>query len=92
VLNKVALSAQLNMKTDLREIYGASTRAPADAAIDVFADKWSCDSLVNDGAEREPFRSCAILAGSLALELSHEQRRTAKGGVPSSGSREFRGA
>jgi putative transposase len=41
VLNKVALSVQVNMKADLREIYGASTRAAAEAAIDVFADKYS---------------------------------------------------
>ena len=40
VLNKVALSVQVNMKADLREIYGASTRADAEAAIDVFADKY----------------------------------------------------
>ena len=40
VLNKVALSVQANMKTDLREIYGAPTRAAAAAAIDVFADKY----------------------------------------------------
>ena len=40
VLNKVALSVQVNMKADLREIYGASTRAAAAAAIDVFADKY----------------------------------------------------
>ena len=40
VLNKVALSVQLNMKIDLREIYGAPTRAAAEAAIDVFADKY----------------------------------------------------
>src|SRR5262249_55767052 len=40
VLNKVALSVQVNMKADLREIYGAPTRAAADAAIDVFADKY----------------------------------------------------
>ena len=39
MLNKVALSVQANMKTDLREIYGAPTRAAAEAAIDVFADK-----------------------------------------------------
>jgi hypothetical protein len=37
VLNKVALSAQV----DLREIYGAPTRAAAEAAIDVFADKYN---------------------------------------------------
>src|SRR5437868_12350269 len=41
VLNKVALSVHINMKTDLREVYGAPTRAAADAAIDVFADKYS---------------------------------------------------
>jgi transposase-like protein len=40
VLNKVALSVQANMKEDLREIYGAPTRAAAAAAIDVFADKY----------------------------------------------------
>ena len=40
VLNKVALSVQVNMKADLREIYGAPTRAAAAAAIDVFADKY----------------------------------------------------
>jgi putative transposase len=40
VLNKVALSVQVNMKADLREIYGALTRAAAEAAIDVFADKY----------------------------------------------------
>src|SRR6201987_5280014 len=41
VLNKVALSVQVNMKVDLREIYGAPTRAAAEAAIDVFADKYN---------------------------------------------------
>jgi transposase-like protein len=40
VLNKVALSVQVNMKADLREIYGAPTHAAAEAAIDVFADKY----------------------------------------------------
>jgi putative transposase len=40
VLNKVALSVQVNMKRDLREIYGAPTRAAAEAAIDMFADKY----------------------------------------------------
>ena len=41
VLNKVALSVQVHMKADLREIYRAPTRAAAEAAIDVFADKYS---------------------------------------------------
>ena len=40
VLNKVAISVQVNMKADLREIYGALTRAAAEVAIDVFADKY----------------------------------------------------
>ena len=40
VLNKVPLSVQVNMKADLREIYGAPTRAAAETAIDVFADKY----------------------------------------------------
>jgi putative transposase len=41
VLNKVALSVQVNMKADLREIYGAPTRAAAEVAIDVFAEKYA---------------------------------------------------
>ena len=40
VLNKVARSVQVNMKTDLREIYGAPTRTAAEAAIDAFANKY----------------------------------------------------
>src|SRR5467141_1422047 len=40
VLNKVALSVQANMKRDLREVYWAPNRAAAEAAIDVFADKY----------------------------------------------------
>src|SRR5580698_6686831 len=40
VLNKVALSVQVNMKVDLREIYGAPARVAADTAIDVFVDKY----------------------------------------------------
>jgi transposase-like protein len=40
VLNRVALSVQVNMKADLREIYGAPTRAAAEMAIDVFTDKY----------------------------------------------------
>ena len=40
VLNKVALAVQVNMKADLREIYGAPTRAAAEVAMDGFADKY----------------------------------------------------
>ena len=38
--SRTAVGAEANMKTDLREIYGAPTRAAAEAAIDVFADKY----------------------------------------------------
>jgi putative transposase len=40
VLNKVALPVQANMKKDLREVYWAPGRAAAEAAIDVFAEKY----------------------------------------------------
>ena len=40
ILNKVALSVQATMKADLREVYGAPTRAAAEAAIDIFAEKY----------------------------------------------------
>ena len=40
VLNKVALSVQANMKKDLREVYLAPSRAQAEVAIDVFAEKY----------------------------------------------------
>jgi transposase-like protein len=40
VLNKVALSVQVNMKKDLREIYLAPNRASAEVEIDVFAEKY----------------------------------------------------
>jgi transposase-like protein len=41
VLNKVALSMQANMKKDLREVYLAPSRASAEVAIDVFAEKYA---------------------------------------------------
>ena len=62
VLNKVALSVQVNMKADLREIYGAPTRAIAEAVIDVFFEKY--------GAKYEKAVACltkdrdALLASS----------------------------
>ena len=40
VLNKVALSVQANMKKDLSEVHRAPNRAAAEAAIDVFAEKY----------------------------------------------------
>ena len=41
VLNKVALSVQANMKKDLREVYLAPSKAAAEVAIDVFAEKYA---------------------------------------------------
>jgi len=40
VLDKVPLSVQANMKKDLCEVYWAPNRAAAEAAIDVFAEKY----------------------------------------------------
>jgi putative transposase len=40
VLNKVPKSMQGSMKADLREIHGAPTRAAAEAALGVFAEKY----------------------------------------------------
>ena len=40
VLNTVALSVQANMKKDLRKIYLAPSRALAEVAINVFAEKY----------------------------------------------------
>ena len=54
VLDKVPLSVQANMKKDLREVYRAPNRASAEAAIDVFAEKYrakysrAVESLVKD--------------------------------------------
>jgi putative transposase len=40
VLNKVPRSVQATMKVDLREIHGAETRLAAEAAIEIFAEKY----------------------------------------------------
>ena len=40
VLNKVPKSVQRAMKADLREMHGAPTRAAAEAALDVFVEKY----------------------------------------------------
>jgi transposase-like protein len=40
VLDKVPKSVQAAMKTDLREIHGAPTRAAAEKAVDVFVEKY----------------------------------------------------
>src|SRR3954463_13471918 len=41
VLNKVPRAVQATMKADLREIHGAETRSAAEAAIDIFAEKYA---------------------------------------------------
>src|SRR5829696_960215 len=40
LLNKVPKSVQQAMKADLREVHGAPTRAAAETAIDIFAEKY----------------------------------------------------
>src|SRR4051794_5453094 len=40
VLNKVPRAVQATMKPGLREIHGAETRSAAEAAIDIFAEKY----------------------------------------------------
>src|SRR5215203_4860129 len=40
VLNKVPRAVQATMKVDLREIHGAESRSAAEAAIDIFAEKY----------------------------------------------------
>ena len=56
VLDKVAKSVQPAMKTDLREIHGAPTRAAAEVAVDVFIEKYgakyprAADCLTKDRA------------------------------------------
>src|SRR5215204_2597907 len=40
LLNKVPKSVQQAMKADLREVHGAPTRAAAEAAMDIFAEKY----------------------------------------------------
>ena len=60
VLNKVPKSVQAAMKADLREIHGAPTRAAAEAAVDVFVEKYGakypraaeCLTKDRDGAAR----------------------------------------
>jgi putative transposase len=52
VLNKVSRSVQVNMKADLRDIHGAPTRAAAEVAIDMFADKY--------GAKHDKAVACLI--------------------------------
>ena len=64
VLNKVALSVQANMKADLREIYGAPTRAAAAAAIDVFADKYRRSSGCRSSLTCSPNGACAASAST----------------------------
>jgi Transposase, Mutator family len=83
VLNKVALSVQVNMKADIREIYGAPTRAAAEATIDVFADKYSVKydkavaCLTKDREKRcSPSSTSLPSAGIICVRSEREGRRT----------------
>src|SRR2546430_2943649 len=72
VLDKVPLSVQANMKKDLREVYGAPTRAAAEAAIDVFADKYGAKYAISFIHTLSLFSSkngptCTRLSGPVAI-------------------------
>src|SRR6187549_1145459 len=80
VLNKVPLSVQLNMKADLREIYGAPTRAAAETAIDVFADKYGArydKAVACLTKDREPCSSSSIFPPSTGTTCAHRTRSRA---------------
>ena len=79
VLNKVALSIQLNMKASVREMYGAPTRAAAEAAINVFADKYGAkyDKAVacSDQGSRGPARLLRFSRRALGPPAHREPHR-----------------
>jgi transposase-like protein len=68
VLNGVVLPVQVNMRADLREIYGASTRAAAEAAIEVFADKYAAKY---DNAGRMPDQGPGSLLAFFDFPAEH---------------------
>src|SRR6266852_6873388 len=85
VLNKVALSVQINMKADLREIYGASTRAAAEAAwgISVRTCGLTCEQSVLLGPVQRQIEfgqtRCGELDGLPALQDRFDQLRAQEG-------------
>ena len=80
VLNKVALSVQANMKKDLREIYLAPSRALAEVAIDVFAEKYQAkhpkavECLTKDREALCLLQLPCRALGSLADDEPHRKR------------------
>ncbi|WP_352904374.1 transposase [Mesorhizobium sp. M1078] len=79
VLNKVPLSVQVDMKTDLREIYGAPTRSAAEMAIDVFAENtvYPCRRLTLMLGRHRKLRTISnLLAGRVTYcsATSHHHR------------------
>jgi hypothetical protein len=66
VLNKVALSVQVNMKTDLREIYGAPTRPAAEAALSYLAPYLSANTSMPD---KGPGGSARLLRRAVSVPL-----------------------
>ena len=63
VLNKVALSVQANMKKDLREVYMAPNRASAEAAIEVFIEKY--------GTKYDKAAACLIKDREAIFQFGH---------------------
>jgi len=59
------------MKADLREIYGAPTRAAAEAAIDMFADKYGAKY---DKAVACPSKDRETRAGTVELRIPRLRR------------------
>jgi Transposase, Mutator family len=85
VLNKVALSVQVNMKADLREVYGAPTRAAAEAAIDVFADKYGGANSAQDGMRPRPTCSTTSSASTISSADTLRSVISARYGVRTTG-------
>jgi hypothetical protein len=61
------------MKADLREIYGAPTRAAAEAAIDVFADKDTRSSLVCLSENAQAARYCHGVSNTTKRHQNYRQ-------------------
>ena len=72
--DKVALSVQANMKKDLREVYMAPNRASAEAAIDVFVEKY--------GTKYDKAAACLVKDREALLDgrmRAQQQKLPAKG-------------
>ena len=94
VLNKVALSVQVNMKADLREIYGAPTSATAEAAIDVFAVKYAAKydkaiaCLTKDREALPPSSTSPPSTGTICVHQTRSRACSRRCGIEPCGQRE----